>query len=64
MIYTLTDLQNLGLRLKCCAADLATQALKAEKYQQEDLQCKLDKLYYLNKAVCIISDYVPRGSLS
>lgn len=63
MIYTLTDLQNLGLRLKCCAADMALQALKAEKYQQEDLQCKLNKLYYLNKAVCIISDYVPPGTL-
>ncbi len=63
MIYTQTDLQNLGLRLKCCAADLATQALKAEKYQHDDLQCKLNKLYYLNKAVCIISDYVPPGTL-
>ena len=62
-IYSQADLTALAAQFQCCGAAIGTKALNAEKYGMADNNCYFNKMLYLNKASCLVSEYTLPGTL-
>ena len=56
--YTNSELLSLAGKFQCASANIGFKAMKAEKYGMPDKECFKQKMYFLNNAVCLISEYL------
>lgn len=60
--YSKQDLENISVRLECCAVDAAKEAFTADMYlDTEKKNCAWGKYKFLQRASNILREYVPGG---
>jgi hypothetical protein len=65
LLYSKSELEAIAQRLQCCAADAAGEALAGEVFLDHAKKtCGWNKFKFLKRAVKILSEYVPGGTVT
>lgn len=65
LLYSKSELEAIAQRLQCCAADAAGEALTGEVFlDYAKKTCGWNKFKFLKRAVKILSEYVPGGTIT
>jgi len=60
--YTKDELEQISVRLQCCAVDAAKEALTAEMFlDREKNKCAWNKFKFLQRTSNILKEYIPGG---